>query len=61
MIAPSRLSAPDVAAVLGRNLATASLAVREFGKRLPEDEAAARQVERLVKAVVESLETKVKA
>jgi REP element-mobilizing transposase RayT len=51
----------DVAAVLGRNLATASIAVREVGRRLPEDEAAARQVERLVESLVESLETKVKA
>ena len=51
----------DVAAVLGRNLATASIAVREVGRRLPEDETAARQVERLVESLVESLETKVKA
>jgi putative transposase len=51
----------DVAVVLGRNLATASIAVREVGRRLPEDEAAARQVERLVASLVESLETKVKA
>jgi REP element-mobilizing transposase RayT len=51
----------DVAVVLGRNLATASIAVRVVGRRLPEDEAAARQVERLVESLVESLETKVKA
>jgi chromosomal replication initiation ATPase DnaA len=51
----------DVAAALGRNLATASIAVREVGQRLPEDEAVARQVEWLVESLVESLETKVKA
>jgi REP element-mobilizing transposase RayT len=51
----------DVAAALGRNLATASIAVREVGQRLPEDEAVARQVEWLVESLVESRETKVKA
>ena len=51
----------DVAAVMGRTLATASIAVRKVGQRLIEDEAAARQVERLVELLVESLETKVKA
>ena len=47
----------DVAAALGRNVATTSIAVREVSERLPRDEAAARQVDRLV----ESLEVKVRA
>jgi putative transposase len=51
----------EVAAALGRNLATVSIAVREVGERLPGDAALARQAERLVESLVESLETKVKA
>jgi REP element-mobilizing transposase RayT len=51
----------DVAAALGRTVATASLAVGEVSKRLPRDAAAARQVERLVESLVESLDIKVKA
>jgi putative transposase len=51
----------DVAAALGRNLATASIAVQEVGQRLREDEAVARQVEWLGESLVESPETKVKA
>jgi hypothetical protein len=51
----------DVAAALGRTVATASLAVGAVGKRLPEDAAAARQVERLVESLVEFLDIKVKA
>jgi REP element-mobilizing transposase RayT len=51
----------DVAGVLGRNLATASGAVGEVSRRLPEDEAAARQVERLVESLRDSLKIKVKA
>jgi REP element-mobilizing transposase RayT len=47
----------DVAAALGRNVATTSLAVGKVSQRLPGDEAAARQVDRLV----ESLDIKVKA
>jgi hypothetical protein len=47
----------DVAAALGRNIATTSVAAREVSEQLPQDEAAARQVERLV----ESLEAKVEA
>jgi putative transposase len=51
----------DVAAALGRAVATTSLAVREVSQRLPGDAAAARQVERLVESLVESLDVKVKA
>jgi hypothetical protein len=51
----------DVAAALGRAVATTSLAVREVSQRLPGDAAAARQVERLVEFLVESLDVKVKA
>jgi chromosomal replication initiation ATPase DnaA len=51
----------DVAGVLGRNLGTASAAVGEVGRRLREDEGVARQVERLVESLRESVETKVKA
>jgi REP element-mobilizing transposase RayT len=47
----------DVAAALGRNIATTSIAAREVSEQLPRDEAAARQVEQLV----ESLEAKVEA
>lgn len=47
----------DVAAALGRTVATTSIAVREISERLPGDEAAARQVDR----VVESLNVKVRA
>jgi putative transposase len=47
----------DVAAALGRNIATTSGAAREVSEQLPQDEAATRQVEQLV----ESLEAKVEA
>jgi putative transposase len=45
----------DVAAALGRNLATASIAARDVGRRLAEDPAAGRQVDRLVTSLVEAL------
>lgn len=45
----------DVAAGLGRNLATASNAVRRVGEQLPDDPVAARQVESLVESLAESL------
>ena len=41
----------DVAAALGRNIAMTSGTLREVGERLPQDEVAARQVERLVEVV----------
>jgi len=41
----------DVAAALGRNIATMSGVLREVGEQLPRDEAAARQVERLVESL----------
>ena len=52
-----RYRVTDVAAALGRTVATTSIAVREISERLPGDEAAARQVDR----VVESLNVKVRA
>ena len=45
----------DVAAGLGRSLATASSAVRKVGEQLPGDPVAARQVESLVESLAESL------
>jgi hypothetical protein len=51
----------DVAAALGRNVSTTSLAVGEVGARMPGDTAVAPQVERLVESLMESLEIKVKA
>ena len=47
----------DVAAALGRSIATTSVAAREVSEQLPQDEAAARQIDQLVAA----LETKVEA
>ena len=51
----------DVAAALGRTVATTSLAVRKVGVRLPGDAAIASQVEWLVESLVESRDIKVKA
>jgi REP element-mobilizing transposase RayT len=51
----------DVAAAMSRNLATTSSAVSEVTRRLREDEAAARQGERLVESLAESPVIKVKA
>jgi len=51
----------DVAAAMSRNLATTSSAVSEVTRRLREDEAVARQGERLVESLAESPVIKVKA
>ena len=47
----------DVAAALGRDVSTTSIAIRDVGQRLSGDPAAARQIDRLV----ESVDFKVKA